>query len=79
LVVLFMRQTVVAVRWWQVLPFAGAAAYHAAGGFPAFFSRYLAGTLITTAVLLPLVPTQLASALPDVLFRIGLLRRGKRD
>ena len=73
---LFMRQSVVGLRWWMVLPLAFAATLHTAGGnFPAFFSRYLLVALVAAAVLLPRLPPALAAELPEVLLRVGILRR----
>jgi hypothetical protein len=74
-----MRQSVVALRWWHVLPCAAVAAFcfSVSGNFPAstFFFRYLVAALVGTATLLPFVPAGFASGLPEVLFSIGLLQK----
>ena len=76
LVVLFMRQTVVSVAWWQVVPVAAFASFVVpVGSFAAYFSRYLIFGVLATACMLRLVPPALASGLPEVLFRVGLLRK----
>lgn len=81
LVVLFMRQTVVRVAWWQVVPVAGAASLVLPVGYPfaGYFTRYLIFGVLGTALMLRLVPPALASGLPEVLFRVGLLRRTPRE
>ena len=81
LIVLFMRQNVVSITWWAVLPLA-AAATHLLGEssvpgleFALFFSRYLLFGILATATVLRFVPASLSAELPEVLFRVGLLRR----
>ena len=82
--VLYMRQRVVQLSWRQALALTGVlSAYFTrelalpANAFYSFFSRYVLLATLVTAAALRLLPPRLASELPDVLFRLGFLQRGR--
>ncbi len=77
-----MRQQVLQLAWWQTFALAGGLMVWYAkelalprNAFWSFFSRYLLFALLGTAVALRFVPRSLQSELPDVLFRVGFMRR----
>ena len=76
-----MRQTVVRVAWWWLTPLAAAASLLVPVSYPfaGYFSRYMLFGVLGTAFMLRMVPPALASGLPEVLFRVGLLRRAPRE
>lgn len=79
---MYMRQRVVQLSWLQaVLLTAFLMAYYVrelalpANAFYDFFSRYVLMAILVTVASLRLMPPRLASELPEVLFRLGMLRR----
>ena len=82
--VLYMRQRVVQLSWRQALVLTALlmACFTRelalpANAFFSFFSRYVLLATLVTAASLRLLPPRLASELPDVLFRLGFLQRGR--
>ena len=82
--VLYMRQRVVQLSWRQALVLTAflMACFTRelalpANAFYSFFSRYVLLATLVTAASLRLLPPRLASELPDVLFRLGFLQRGR--
>ena len=81
LVVLYMRQSALNVRWWQAVALAGALMVRfspelalESNAFYLFFARYLVGATLATALLARLLPQHLLSEMPEVLQRVGILR-----
>ena len=80
--VLYMRQTLLDVRWWQAVGVAGVlmAVFARELALPAnaywlFFARYVVGATLATVVLARLLPAHLLSEMPEILFRTGILRQ----
>lgn len=81
----YVRQSALKLRWWQVL--AGVVAAHAyfaseltleANSYWRFLTNYVIGGILVTAAALPLVPGRLLADAPEFFFGFyGFLRRGR--
>ena len=82
LLLVYMHQKVVTLRWWQVLAVVvGAGVYFSAeltlpaNSFWRFFVIYVIVGIVAFAVCLPLVPVRLLEGAPDFLYTFGFLSR----
>lgn len=82
LLLVYMHQKMVTLRWWQVLAVVvGAAVYFSAeltlsvNSFWRFFVVYIIVGIVGFAVCLPLVPVRLLEGAPDFLYAFGFLSR----
>ena len=85
LCVLYMRQRVVQLSWQQALLLTGALmAFFVrelalpANAFYSFFSRYVLLATLVTVLFLRLLPARLSEELPDILFRLGMIKKAPR-